>query len=127
ILLVGPGGQNAIVLSDAGGSSAASGVSLTLTDSAATSVPDAGPLVSGSFKPTNIGAGDTFPAPAPAPSGGSALSVFDGTNPNGSWRLYVVDDLNGDTGNIAGGWCVNIRINICSTNADCSDGNLCNG
>ena len=94
ILLVGPGGQNAIIMSDVGGSTAVTGVTLTLDDFAATSLPDAGPLVTGTFKPSNyVGSGtEAWPAPAPVPSGGSALSVFTGTAPNGTWSLYVVDD-----------------------------------
>jgi hypothetical protein len=30
------------------------------------------------------------------------LSVFDGTDPNGTWLLYVVDDFPADTGSVAG-------------------------
>ena len=100
ILVVGPNGQNAIVMSDVGGSTAISGVTLTLDDAAASSLPDGGPLVAGTFKPTNIGGGDTFPAPAPAPAGSSALSVFNNTNPNGAWNLYIVDDTAGDSGSL---------------------------
>ena len=29
----------------------------------------------------------------PAPTGATALSVFDGTDPNGTWRLFAVDDV----------------------------------
>jgi len=126
MLLVGPGtAQNAIIMSDAGGTTAAVNVNLTLKDSAALSIPT--PLASGTFKPTNVGTGDTFPAPAPAPTGGSALSAFNGTNPNGDWKLFVVDDVGGDQGSVAGGWCVDIVISGCTINADCNDGNLCNG
>jgi subtilisin-like proprotein convertase family protein len=32
------------------------------------------------------------------------LSTFAGKNPNGTWKLYVVDDANDDSGSIAGGW-----------------------
>ena len=108
ILLVGPGGQNAIIMSDVGGLTPASGVNLTLDDAAASNLPDSGPLVSGTFKPTNAGGADAFPAPAPPPSGGSALSVFNGTDPNGTWSLYIRDDAGGEAGSIAGGWCLNI-------------------
>lgn len=101
ILLVGPGGQNAIVMSDVGGDPDATGVILVLDDAAASDLPDAGPLVDGTFRPTNIGAGDSFPMPAPAPAGTSVLSVFNGTNPNGTWRLYVVDDNAQDMGQIS--------------------------
>jgi subtilisin-like proprotein convertase family protein len=102
VLLVGPGGQNAIIMSDVGGGTGVTGVTLTLDDAAASSMGT--PLVTGTFQPTNIGTGDTFPAPAPAPSGGSALAVFNGTAPNGTWSLYVVDDSAGDFGSFAGGW-----------------------
>ena len=108
ILLVGPGGQNAIIMSDVGDSIAVTGVTLTLDDAAATSLPDSGPLVSGTFKPTNAGGVDVFPPPAPTPSGGSALSVFNGTSPNGTWSLYIRDDSGTEAGSIAGGWCLNI-------------------
>ncbi len=107
VMLVGPGGQTAVLMSDVGGATSVNGLTLTFSDSAASNLPDNGPLVPGMFKPTNIGAGDAFPAPAP-PSGGSALSVFNGTDPNGTWSLYVVDDTSGDGGSISGGWCLNI-------------------
>ena len=32
------------------------------------------------------------------------MSGFNGTDPNGTWRLYVVDDLGNDDGVIFGGW-----------------------
>lgn len=112
VLLVGPRGQNAIVMSDVGGGAAlTNGVTLTLDDQAANPLPT--PLSDGRFKPTNLGTGDTFPAPAPTPSGGSALSVFNGTNPNGTWKLYVVDDTtNASLGQFAGGWTLEIKARV---------------
>ena len=113
MLLVGPGGQNAIILSDVGSALDVVNVNLTLDDMAATALPDAAQIVSGTFRPTNIGAGDAFAAPAPAPLGGSMLSVFNGTNPNGTWSLYIVDDLGGDIGTLAGGWELTITTDGC--------------
>ena len=114
VLLVGPTGANAILMSDAGGATDANNVTLVFDDAAATSLSDTGALTSGTFKPTSHPPVDAFPPPAPAPSGGSALSVFNGTNPNGVWNLYVVDDTLNDVGSIAGGWCLTItRVNIC--------------
>ena len=102
VLLVGPTGQNAIIMSDVGGGTDVSFLTLTLDDAAASDLPDNGPLVAGTFRPTNIGIGadDSFPAPAPAPNTASTLSVFDNTNPNGAWNLFIVDDANQDTGNM---------------------------
>ncbi|MDB5207297.1 MAG: type sorting protein [Flavisolibacter sp.] len=107
VLLVGPGGQRAIILSDVGGGTPISDVNLTLDDGTAASLT-AAPITSGIYKPTNIGASDPFPAPAPGTTANSALSVFNGVNPNGQWSLYVVDDASGDVGSFSGGWCVNI-------------------
>ncbi len=130
MLLVAPGTvTNAIIMSDVGGGTdvpnpPATVLNLTLDDAAATSLPDGGPLASGTFKPTNIGVGDVFAAPAPAAGGGSALSAFNGSNPNGSWSLYVTDQFTPDGGALSGGWCVNLRM-VCTSDAECDDGNPC--
>jgi len=114
VLLVGPLGQKLLLMSDVGGSVDLVNVTLTLDDAAAASLPDAGPLVTGTFKPTNIGTGDLFPAPAPAGPypDPQLLSIFNGLNPNGTWSLYVVDDLGGDIGNMAGGWSLSITTSV---------------
>jgi subtilisin-like proprotein convertase family protein len=110
VLLVGPGGQKLLLMSDVGGSGDIVNITLTFDDAAASLVPDAGPAVSGTFRPSNIGTGDTFPAPAPVGPypDPQLLSVFNGVDPNGTWSLFVVDDQGGDTGNINGGWTLNI-------------------
>src|SRR5262249_30194093 len=112
ILLVGPGGQKFVVMSDAGGNIPVSGLNITLADAAASSLPDATGLATGTFKPTSYGAGDTFPLPAPAgpyseaaPAGTATFSsVFSGANANGTWSLFVNDDTGGDAGTISNGW-----------------------
>ena len=103
VLLVGPAGQSIVLMSDVG--SSASNVTLTLSDAAAGSLPSSGSLTPGTYKPTNIGSGDGFPAPAPAgPPTGTTLAAFGGTNPNGAWSLYVVDDSGLGSGSFAAGW-----------------------
>ncbi len=124
VLLVGPGGQQCILMSDAGGSVDAVNVNLTFDDAAAVSLPDSTAITTGTYRPTNYVSPDNFPAPGP----GSVtqplnppLSVFDGTNPNGTWSLFVVDDVGGDAGNINGGWSITIQTGTpnCSTTAPC--------
>jgi hypothetical protein len=117
ILLVGPGGQRVLLMSDAGGSIDVSGLTLTFQDGAA-ALPDFGPLVSGTFAPTNFGEGDTFPAPAPLAPYGTALSDFNGTNPNGTWSLFVADDVAGDVGSIASGFTLTIIATDVPTSAN---------
>jgi len=107
ILLVGPAGQRIVLMSDAGGSLDLLNVTLTFDDSAA-GLPDSAQITSGTFRPTNFGTGDAFPAPAPGPPHGSALSAFNGTDPNGTWSLFVTDDAGADVGNIAAGWSLTI-------------------
>jgi subtilisin-like proprotein convertase family protein len=106
LLLVGPGGQQATVMSDVGSDADISGVNLVLDDEAATPVPT--PVGPGTFQPTNAGGADSFPVSAPPATGASTLTAFDGTNPNGTWKLYVADDASGDTGALNGGWALQI-------------------
>jgi subtilisin-like proprotein convertase family protein len=125
VLLVGPQGQKALLMSDVGGDDFGriSDVNLTLDDEATKSLPDNGQIASGTqitsgtYKPTrgtitSVTGDSTVPAnfPAPAPVGPYAtnLSVFDNTDPNGTWSLYVIDDTAGDTGQFAGGWSLEI-------------------
>jgi subtilisin-like proprotein convertase family protein len=106
ILLAGPAGQRIILMSDVGSGTDAINANLTFDDA----FPAIGAtVVSGTFRPTNSGTGDTFPAPAPATPHGAALSDFNGTNPNGAWRLFVVDDAGGDLGTISGGWSLSFQ------------------
>jgi hypothetical protein len=108
VLVMGPGGQTVLVMSDSGAGIPVSGVNLVLDDAATLSLPDVAQVASGTYKPTNYGAGDLFMPPAPAAPYGAALSDFVGSNPNGTWSLYVMDDSGGDAGSIAGGWAIDI-------------------
>ena len=116
LLLVGPQGQQAIIFSDVGGNTPTpSQRDVTLDDEATQVLTANDPLVNGTFKPTNVGGGDEFPSPAPAISAtiGSALSVFDGTNPNGEWQLFLVDDGADDGGVLlAPGWTLTITARV---------------
>ena len=45
--------------------------------------------------------------PGPYPLG---LAVFDGVDPNGTWRLYTMDRLNDNNGAVDGGWTLDFTI-----------------
>lgn len=107
VLLVGPDGEQAVVLSDAGGDLPVDMVDLELDDEAAAAAPQDVALTSGSWRPVNYGSDpDVFQAPAPelASGVGSALSVFDGTDPNGTWSLYVVGDAAAEMDGMIDSW-----------------------
>lgn len=128
VLLVGPTGATCLLMSDSGGDNAISSgspINLTFDDSAPSGVPDnppIDPIATGSYRPSRgtptfgscaMPVGDfcvpsNFPSPAPAGPYGSTLSVFNGTNPNGTWKLYVIDDSPGDSGDITNGWSLTI-------------------
>jgi subtilisin-like proprotein convertase family protein len=108
VLLVGPSGQNVVLLADTGGSTDITGVNLTFDSSAPNPVPS--PIVSGTFRPTNNGTFSGTP-PAPAAPYGASLTLFNGTVANGNWTLYVFDDTINDVGQIAGGWSLNVTTN----------------
>jgi subtilisin-like proprotein convertase family protein len=116
LLLVSPAGQSTILMTDSGGEGEVSGIDLIFDDAASGGVPDEGPLTSGTYQPSvgttpaesqNCAAPASFPAPAPASPYGSSLSVFNDTNPNGDWKLYVIDDTSVGAGSITG-WSLDI-------------------
>lgn len=110
ILLVGPTGKKVTLLSDAGGRNPVSNLRVRFTDDDR-GLSDEAPIVSGNYAPSNYEGADAFPSPAPAGPYASALAEFKGTNPNGEWSLYVVDDTATDSGKIAFGWSIEIATN----------------
>ena len=112
LLLAGPAGTNVLMLSDAG-RFAVGNLTLTLDDAAPMPVPETGFLASGSYQPANYSGvapvSDAFLAPAPPSPYGSSLANFADTNPNGNWRLFVMDDYGKDAGLIAGGWTLSLQ------------------
>ena len=143
-LLVAPDGKKMVVQSDAWNSSSnptTLTMDLTLSDDAAAAMPSSGSPANTSpqsFKPTNHGASDAFAAPAPAapfiepqPAGSSTFaSAFAGIDPNGTWNLYIVDDVSGDVGAISGGWTLGVVVTepaICTACGGASLGGTVSG
>ena len=95
VLLVGPQGQMSMLMSDAGGSTDI--VDQTVAFDAAAAAPlSTAKIETGTYQPTNLAGileDDAFPGPAPAGPYTASLAVFEGTAPNGTWKLYVSDDV----------------------------------
>jgi hypothetical protein len=123
VLLVGPGGQEYVMMADAGGAipiDPTAPVTLTFADFQPVVLPDSGPLTTGQYEPTVWEPGQSnFPPPAPpgpyaeadSAPGGPINTTFFGnfglTPANGTWSLYVRDDagnLVAVSGCINGGW-----------------------
>ena len=109
VLLVGPGGQSTLLMANSGASNAVSNLNLTFDDRASASLPQSA-LSSGTFKPTqngNFSPAFSLPAPA-APYGRTLGGSFSGKDPNGTWKLYIIDENAGGFGSVSGGWTLNI-------------------
>ncbi len=109
IVLKAPDGTNVVLMSDVclGG---LPGVTIRIDDEAPTAMPPGATCAQASYKPTNDDpSSDTMDGTA---IGGqtwhTTLSQLDGRNPNGLWRLYVVDDSGNDSGQISGGFSVKV-------------------
>lgn len=119
VLLVGPEGQKVMLMADCGGGNVRNGITVNFDDAAATTVPDSGSITASSYKPTNIDTStDNLPAPAPSGPFATALAAFNGTNPNGTWSLYIQDDGAMDSGSVTQGWV----LSITTSNLTCVNG-----
>jgi subtilisin-like proprotein convertase family protein len=107
MLLVSPGGQSVLLMSDACGISSVSNLALTFDDAAPAALSSGSPCVTGTYRPANYEGVEVFSSPAPASGYSTTLSAFNGSNPNGTWSLYIIDDTIQDTGGIVG-WSLSI-------------------
>src|SRR3954451_9628295 len=111
MLVVGPQGRKVILTSDACAFPVA-GVTWTFDDEAAAVLDDFGTraCATGSYRPADLFERDVLPAPAPQGPYATALSAFDGTDPNGEWKLYVADDAEGESGAVGDDfWSVQVQ------------------
>jgi subtilisin-like proprotein convertase family protein len=121
MVLVGPTGAALLIQDGAGDDPDMANITYSIADSGATDLPNLTAWAAGTYQPTTYYTNDSFPAPgpgttygSPGPTGGGTAtfaSVFNGTAPNGTWHLYVVDFVAGDDGDIAGGWSIEITTN----------------
>src|SRR5262249_61554782 len=123
LLRVAPQGRRPVLMSDAGDcpSNPRAPIELSFQDGLG-KIPciatgSLETLQGGAYAPTNrspadsdacdaIGpsVSDVFSPPAPHSFQHVPLNALGVVNPNGDWKLYVMDQYNGDSGSIAGGW-----------------------
>jgi len=108
ILLQSPNApvQNTVLMAGVGGANVLTNVTYTFVDGAPAMGGGVNPT--GLYAPTSVGT-HNFPAPGPgAFSTANPLSAFTG-NMNGTWKLFVVDEVGGDQGQIAGGYSITFK------------------
>jgi hypothetical protein len=119
LLLVGPDGTSVTLMSDVGSGNHVSNADLGFDDAAATSIESLKTLSPGVHKPSDNDASatpeepagvDVFPAPAPQQEHGGLLKAFKGSDPNGTWRLFLTDDRRTEINNVNGGWSLNFTL-----------------
>jgi subtilisin-like proprotein convertase family protein len=97
ILLVSPSGRAVMLMSDVGAGTDWTSQRFVFDDCAPRLLADL-PVTSGRFRPTNFQGNDAMPAGAPTGNYGNTLSDFNFSSTNGTWSLYVNDDVNFDAG-----------------------------
>ena len=105
--LQSPTGTNVVLMAGVGGASIISNANYTFSDGAAANM-GTGVNPTGTYLPTSLGGAHNFPAPGPGSlnQSGQTIASFTG-NFNGSWKLFVVDEVAGDFGTISGGYNIN--------------------
>lgn len=102
IVLVGPNGVGVYILSDVGALAAFSGGDYGFA-AGGQAFPTSGNPVAGTvYAPSGTFGDESFPNVVFTL--GASLNTFNGVVPNGDWKLYVVDDTLGDSGQFANGW-----------------------
>lgn len=89
VLLVGPGGQKVLLMSNAGESGAMNQARLDFDDGATALLPESGDIVSGRYLPTDYPPTLFIGSPAPPGPYSTNLAAFNGSDPNGMWFLFI--------------------------------------
>ncbi len=123
IMLMAPGGQNLMVMSDVMGSLNSAYSDVTFSDAGLDILPSNSgfglDLESGTYRPFAPNTTETLATfglpdgPVSHATGDGVVSfatAFNGTNPNGQWTLYLEDNFFSDSGSMAA-WSLTIQTN----------------
>ena len=105
-------------MSNAGRQNSLNNLTLIFDDGASEVLPQIHNVPSGRYQPSQRGTPVAFTTPAPQPPYGLNLATFKGLNPNGEWKLFIVDDSPGDAGAVTRGWGLELKTLIPSTDLE---------
>jgi subtilisin-like proprotein convertase family protein len=111
VLLTSPLGVSMRPLANAGGFYPIQNATLTFEDGYP-AYPQNGPGTLDRYGPSAYPPLVTpFPAPAPVQNYNSSFSSFNGVSPDGQWKLFIIDDESGDSGQLQG-WELQIQTSV---------------
>ena len=135
MLLVSPSGKPYMMMANAFQGTNFGPVNLVLSDAGGAFIPSGSAATSGTFKPADYNPSTSQdPAayanrnlaalfnPLPAPTTGYFFSAgnglgtatfattFGGGSPNGNWRLYAINSVDGGNTGSVGSWCLNFTV-----------------
>lgn len=110
-LLVGPGGQKAVLFRGAGNPVGGFNNTTFTVNGTSGAIPLVAPIANdGTYGAADYGSGNFFGS---APAGPyNPMSSFDNVNPNGEWQLYLIDTVGTQGavgGTVAGGWTLTLK------------------
>lgn len=111
MMLQSPAGKTVMLVSDACGGTDLTSVDWQFDDQAPAQLSDlSGPACSAfAVKPSDFTSGtDTFDPPAPAGPYGATLAALNGDDANGTWKLFIRDDLASFSGSLDEGYSLQI-------------------
>jgi uncharacterized repeat protein (TIGR01451 family) len=108
VVLESPSGQQTLLMAHCGGPFSVSDLVLGFDEAARTTLPST-QMVSSTNLPTQDGAFDVLPGILGTPNN-TNLAIFNGSNPNGLWSLYIYDDTAGNDGYVANGWTLDLTL-----------------
>jgi subtilisin-like proprotein convertase family protein len=116
VLLVGPSGTNSILMGHVGGCPGApdpSPVNITFDQASGNLLNDTTDVQTGTYRPSDDPNMEPLRAPAPAgPTYPVDLGLFSGKPANGTWSLFIDDQIGGDDGQVFGGWSLNVTAPV---------------
>ena len=127
ILLIGPGGQ-VLELSTGNGGAGNNYTNTVFTDNTADFITTGTPPYTGVFRPEGRVQNLANPySNAPALGTFTFANVYNGTNADGTWQLYIYDYVAADVG-VLNSWSITFNQNGIPPNADAGpDVNICQG